>query len=76
MKNLVFATKQSGAGKAKPKHPNTKGLFALVSNAVNYREQVVDHGGPRHLRPLLHCHLYTLTCTTTASSEFFRKFSQ
>ena len=46
MKNLVFATKQSGAGKAKPKHPNTKGLFALVSNAVNYREQV---GGLVHL---------------------------
>ena len=58
MKNLVFATKQSGAGKAKPKHPNTKGLFALVSNAVNYREQV---GG------LVHSTFVTITTLTLSS---------
>ena len=38
VKNLVFSTKQAQfGGKPRPKHPNTKALFALVSNAVNHK---------------------------------------
>jgi putative methyltransferase len=41
VKNLTFATKAvKFGGKARPKHPNTKALFALVSNAVNHKPQV------------------------------------
>ena len=41
VKSLVFATKQTQfGGKARPKHPNTKALFALVSNAVNHMAEV------------------------------------
>ena len=41
VKSLVFATKQTQfGGKARPKHPNTKALFALVSNAVNHMAEI------------------------------------
>ena len=41
VKSLVFATKQTQfGGKPRPKHPNTKALFALVSNAVNHMAEV------------------------------------
>ena len=41
VKSLVFATKQTQfGGKPRPKHPNTKALFALVSNAVNHMVEV------------------------------------
>ena len=41
VKSLVFATKQTQfGGKSRPKHPNTKALFALVSNAVNHMSEV------------------------------------
>jgi len=57
VKSLVFATKQTQfGGKPRPKHPNTKALFALVSNAVNHMaevEAVISKMGLFSLEPKL-----------------------